>query len=86
MNKELIEFAKKHTDVKSVCLCKSIEEKLVVIIIVDDTTKEHILDYNDFMFAMRELYENLSDFMIIDTEYDTCTKYMFNDIESIYNR
>lgn len=82
---DIIEFSKGKEDIEEFFVG---ENDLVkdVILIVDDTTEEHILDYNEFLFNIRDKYDEIHDFMVIDECMKSAINAMYNVVSCIYKR
>ncbi len=61
----LVAFSKKHTDIKMIMICSN-ADIIDIIMVVDDTSKDEILSYNEFLFDMCDGYNEIHDFMIVD--------------------
>ena len=82
----IIKFAKERPDIRSVNVVTTYDDMWEVVIVVEDTTKENVLDYNDFLFEVREKYNSMKDFMVIDENMKTALDSMYKRIEIIYKR
>lgn len=83
--KEVIKFCREHHDISEALLGDNCEKK-DIILLVDDSTKEEVLDYNDFMFEVRENYSEVDDFIIIDNFMKSAIEAMYHNLECIYVR
>lgn len=78
-------FCKQSSDIQSAYSVMFLHKRQLIIV-VDDMTRDTVLDYNEFAFDLRVKYPEISDFMVIDiaafnhiiNEFDTC--------ENIYKR
>ena len=81
----LLTNIKELNDISEVYICKNSNLSNIVLV-VEDTTKEHILDYYEFLFELRDKYEGIHDFMIIDKEYRNLASSMYEETNCIYKR
>lgn len=76
---DICDFCEQHADIHSVYSVMFLHKRQLIIV-VDDMTKDSVLDYNMFAFDMRNRYSEINDFMVIDmdafnhiiNEFDTC--------------
>ena len=57
-----------------------------VVVVVDDSTQEHVLDYNEFLFEIRSKYDEIHDFMVIDEVLKAALPAMYTRVNSVYKR
>lgn len=84
--KELQIFGKEHNDIDRIYIGKGKDNEINFIIIMDDSVKDWVLDYNEFGFYLKEKYPKISDFMVIDKEYLSAIQYLLSDIKIIFKR
>ena len=82
---EVLCFCKENEEIQSVYIGNK-ENIKEIIFTVDDSTSEDVLEYNDFMFNIREKYDEVHDFMVIDKSMKEVLDAMYLTIESIYTR
>lgn len=60
--------------------------KKQLVIIVDDMSKDSVLDYNMYAFELRGRYLDIYDFMVIDIEAFESLKCEFESCNEVYKR
>lgn len=82
---DLIEFCENHENIMEAYFVKnSGNEEFIVV--MDDSTDDSVLDYNEFAFALRHKYAEIYDFMILDPTMMNGIGSMFEKMEKIYER
>ena len=64
---KIVEYCKKYKDIKCVDAVL-FEESLEISVSVEDASNDNILEYNEFMFQLREEYPEISDFWVLVEE------------------
>lgn len=82
---ELITFCKEKNNIHS-AYAVSNKNREEFIIVMDDSTDESVLDYNEFGFNLREKFNTIHDFMVLDVGMLSSINSMFEKIEKIYER
>ena len=82
---EILSFFKEQQDIKAVLICGN-NDISDIIIIVDDTTKDVVLDYNDFLFDISDNYDEIHDFMVVDEDMLEAVNAMYESQRWIYKR
>lgn len=82
---KVITFCKSQTDICKVLIGKKADAQ-ELIIVMEDSTNDNVLDYNEFGFAIMKETKTLSDFMILDIETSKGIEYMYNNISILYKR
>lgn len=82
---KVLAFGREHFDIQQLLICKNSNVKDIVMV-VDDTTEERILDYNDFLFEIRKEYDEVHDFMVIDENMLDALASMYCERISFYER
>ncbi len=82
---EIVLFAKEHQDIKAVLIYAN-NDISDIVIVVDDTTKDAVLSYNDFLFDIRDSYSEVHDFMIVDEDMLEAVNVMYESQRWIYQR
>ncbi|MBD5548594.1 MAG: hypothetical protein HDQ97_14585 [Lachnospiraceae bacterium] len=82
---EIVLFAKEHQDIKAALICAN-NDISDIVIVVDDTTKDAVLSYNDFLFDIRDSYSEVHDFMIVDEDMLEAVNVMYESQRWIYQR
>jgi len=82
---KLLNFCEEKEDIYQLLLGENNSEK-EVIVVVDDTTKEWVLDYNEFLFDIRDEYEEIEDFMVIDRIMLPAVDSMYKEVNCLYER
>lgn len=83
---ELLSFCLTHDDIEASMLADD-EGRRVFIIVMDDSTSDNVLDYNEFGFKLKEKYRNdIDDFMILDKITANGVEDLLNDVITIYKR
>lgn len=82
---EIHSFCVNHNDITEVYLGINNKRKELVVL-VDDSTKEETVDYNDFFFDIRDKYEEIDDFMIMDDFMKDSISAMYSNRETLYTR
>lgn len=82
---ELIEYCKERHNIAKLLIaskngCKEF------IIIMDDSTDDSVLEYNEYAFEVRKKYDEISDFMILDINTSKGIEYMYDEIDMLYER
>ncbi len=72
-------------DASEMLICEN-DSVTEVVVVVDDSTQEHVLDYNEFLFEIRSKYEEVHDFMVIDEMLKTALPAMYTAVNSVYKR
>lgn len=84
--KELKTFGKNHSDIAQILETEN-EGIREFIIIMDDSTKDSVLDYNDFGFTILRKYKKyLNDFMVLDKNTAVGVMHMYSQVQTIYMR
>ena len=78
---KIVLFAKEHQDIKAALIYAN-NDISDIVIVVDDTTKDAVLSYNDFLFDMRDRYSEVHDFMIVDEDMLEAVKVHISDKRS----
>lgn len=81
----LLTWVKSLEDARELLICEN-NSVTEIVVIVDDSTKDHVLDYNEFLFDIREKYTEVHDFMIIDDELKAALPAMYTQVTNIYKR
>ena len=72
-------------DINRALLCeKSDGEELVII--MDDSSNDTVLDYNEYCFNLQKKYKAITDFMVLDNATSKGIQYMYMKINVIYER
>lgn len=82
---DLLAWASELKDVSELFVCEN-NNVAEVVVVVDDSTQEHVLDYNDFLFETRSKYDEIHDFMVIDEELKIALPAMYAVVNSVYKR
>ena len=84
--KELKAFGRQHGDIVRI-LCVENEGTREFIIVMADSSKDEVLDYNDYGFKMLAKYsEQLNDFMVLDNDTSEGITHMYSKVQIIYAR
>lgn len=81
----LLDFCNAHPDVIKLLLGDS-NTGTEVIMVVSDTTQEWVLDYNEFLFDIRDAYAEVEDFMVIDNDMLSAVDSMYKKVRYLYER
>lgn len=82
---KVIEFCEQNDDIyKALIGIKADAQELIMI--MDDSTKDIVLDYNEFCFEIMKETKAITDFMVLDTKTSKGIEYMYNDINVLYKR
>lgn len=82
---ELVNFCKKNSDINAAFSVRN-NGNVEFIIVIDDVTSENVLSYNEFGFELRKHYNEIYDFMILDSDMVDGIESMFEKTEKIYER
>lgn len=82
---ELVAWASGLKDVSELLVCEN-DNVTEVVAVVEDSTQEHVLDYNDFLFEIRSKYDEVHDFMVIDEVLKNALPAMYTMVNSVYKR
>lgn len=82
---EIVSFSKEHQDIRSALICSN-NDINDIIMIVDDATKDVVLDYNEFLFDIRDNYGEVHDFMVVDENMLEAVNAMYESQRWIYKR
>lgn len=82
---EVIDFCRVNEDI-SEFLIGSNDNINDIVLIVDDSTKENVLDYNDFLFKIRRDKSEINDFLVVDSFMLNAVCAMYKNLKSIYKR
>ena len=83
--KEILDFCRNHTDIEEFVIGKN-QDRQDIIIVVDDSTTDEVLDYNDFLFEIRGNNKEIHDFMVIDSCMKSAIDAMYSNSEKKYVR
>lgn len=82
---DVIAFCQSMQDINRALLCeKSDGEELVII--MDDSSNDAVLDYNEYCFNLQKKYKAITDFMVLDNATSKGIQYMYMKINVIYER
>jgi chloramphenicol O-acetyltransferase len=84
--RELYDYCLTHDDI---CTSMSAfdEGKKVFIVVMDDSTSDNVMDYNEFGFQLLQKYQDsVNDFMVLDKITSSGIEDLFTNIEIIYKR
>lgn len=56
------------------------------VIVMDDSSSDAVLDYNDFCFELCDRYGDIEDFMVLDTEEYSAMSEQFKSFKKIFQR
>lgn len=82
---DLLAWISELKDASELLVCENNNDTEVVVV-VDDSTQEHVLDYNEFLFEIRSKYEEIHDFMVIDEELKVALPAMYTTVNCVYKR
>lgn len=82
---DLVSWAKTIEDAKELLICEN-GNVMEIVVVVDDSTKDHVLDYNEFLFEIRGKYDEIHDFMVLDDELRAALPAMYTQVKCIYKR
>lgn len=82
--KEIYDYCLTHDDI-SAALSVLDEDKRAFVIIMNDSTSDNVITYNEFGFDMiKKYHDDIFDFMILDKSTAKGLEDLFSGIESIY--
>lgn len=82
---DVCDFCKQNADICSAYSVMFLHKRQLVIV-VDDMTKDTVLNYNMFAFDLRNRYPEINDFMVIDDEAFNHIINEFDTCDDIYRR
>lgn len=82
---KLIKYSKEHIDILKVIIGTNNNNKTILIIIMEDSTNDNVLEYNDFCFKLRDQFSEFYDFMVLDIDMISFVSSYLSNIKIIYN-
>lgn len=81
----LLNWVKTLEDAQELLVCKN-GSAIEVVVVVEDATRDEVLDYNEFLFEVRSKYDEVHDFMVLDEELKSALPAMYTQVDCIYKR
>lgn len=82
---DLLAWINELSDASELLVCEN-NNATEVVVVVDDSTQDHVLDYNEFLFEIRSKYDEIHDFMVIDEELKAALPAMYTKVNCVYKR
>lgn len=82
---EVILFCRNNSDIVS-AMTGIKDDGQDLIIVMEDSTSDNVLDYNEFCFQMKEKYNEPDDFMVLDCNTAKGIECLYKKINTIYER
>lgn len=84
---DLKKYCSSHSDINKALSVSKSNNSREFIIIMDDSTKDSVLDYNEFGYQLREKYpDRIDDFMVLDVDTSKGITDSYDEIEYLYER
>lgn len=85
---ELRKYCASHRDInKALSASKNNDSQEFIVIIMDDSTNDSVLDYNEFGYQLREKYpDSIDDFMVLDVDISKGITDPYDQIDYLYER
>lgn len=82
---DLVRFCRAKGDIAKALGVKN-AGKEEFIIIMDDSSVDSVLDYNEFAFGLREKHKEIHDFMVLDVNTSKGIEQMYEEVNVLYER
>ncbi len=84
---ELKKYCASHRDINKALSVSKNNDSQEFIIIMDDSTSDSVLDYNEFGYQLREKYpDSIDDFMVLDVDTSKGITDSYDQIDYLYER
>ena len=85
---ELRKYCASHRDInKALSASRNNDRQEFIIIIMDDSTNDSVLDYNEFGYQLREKYpDSIDDFMVLDVDTSKGITDSYDQMDYLYER